>query len=75
MTHRLPVWVVYENPSDYPGKFVVRVQYAERNGSVTADSEARIADTLDEARCFIPGGLVCLPRYADDDPVIVEAWV
>lgn len=47
-------WAVYKDPSDYPGKFVVR-----RFIGMNAKKEPEVvADTLDEARRVIPAGLI-----------------
>jgi len=67
----LPMFVVCENPADFPGKFTVRVHEA-RTGAPT--SLVLVADTLAAARYAIPAGRVCLARSPDDDRVIVETW-
>lgn len=67
----LMAWAVYKDPSDYPGKFVVR-----RFIGMNAKKEPEVvADTLDEARRVIPAGLICVPRLNGDDPVIYEVWI
>jgi hypothetical protein len=38
------------------------------------DAEAALHDTLEQARDSIPEGLICWPRFPDDDPAIVEVW-
>ena len=69
------VWVVYNNPSDYPQKFVVRRQYAGAKG-VRADAlPVAVAESLQEARRVLPPGLVCITRSDDDDKVIEETWI
>jgi hypothetical protein len=69
----LPMYTITQNPSDYPGKFVVRVQFCGAKpvmGPVVA-----IEDTLLGARMAIaPLSLHCQPRDPSDDPVIVEVW-
>ncbi len=58
-------FVIYDSPNDYPGRFVVRPF------SIIGDAESRVlfqpdicrlADTLEEARKFIPQGLACFHR-------------
>jgi hypothetical protein len=67
-------WVVYFNPKDYPGKYVVR-RWRIAQGSAEAAKEATVHDSLEEARAAIPPGLYPLERFADDDRVIVEVWI
>jgi hypothetical protein len=68
--------VVYFNPSDYPGRYVVRVQRPGPGGAIQEEAEPRaVVDTLEEARKMLPWYLTNLGRYPDDDPVIVEVWV
>lgn len=69
----LTFWVVYFNPSDYPGKYVVRVQVLLK-GELLSDPACQVADTLDGARALIPHGLHCQPRQPNDFPVVVETW-
>lgn len=71
----LPMWTVYENPSDYPGKFVVR-QFAIRGGvALVASRPTVVCETLEEARGHVPPGKCMIPRSVGDDPVIVEVWL
>lgn len=67
----LDMYVVYENPSDFPGCFVVRKWTGETPNrhphSVTAN--------IEEARTTIPAGLYRTPRHEKDDPVIREVWL
>jgi len=71
---RLDVWVVYQNPSDYPGKFVVRPFYVNDTG-IRASTDCTVHDDLESARRTIPAGRVRLRRHNADDSVIVETWV
>ena len=69
------VWVIYQDPSDYPGKFVVRRQVAGRGG-VTADREpVAVVESIEAARAVLPSGLYRMHRHSEDDPVIVETWI
>jgi len=70
----LPVWVIYENPSDYPGSFVVRRQQV-RDGQIVPDKECAVVASLEAARARIPTNLVRLPPDPLDDPVIAEVWI
>jgi len=62
----LTLWVIYESPSDYPGKFVVRRQHSTRR-AVVIDLEAWVFDSMAEARTAIPEGLYNTGRYDMDD--------
>lgn len=70
----LDMYVIYESPSDYPGKFVVR-KHVVQNGRITpADSPEIICDNLAKAREAIPPYLYRQPREMRDDRCIVETW-
>jgi hypothetical protein len=71
----LPVFVIYENPSDFPGRFVVRVQRVSNGFVVPARDLLANCSDLAEARRCLPPGLVRMPRHPEDDPVIVETWI
>lgn len=71
----LRLWVIYEHPKDYPDKFVVRGWNIEHGGVNRPDKSVLLADSLKEARELVPQGLFHLPRFKDDDPVIVETWI
>lgn len=70
----LVVFTVYENPSDYPGKFVVR-RWVGMDPSPTPEY---VEDSLEMARKRL---LVDFPylerldRSINDDPVILETWI
>ena len=67
--------VIYQNPIDFPGKYVVRDQYVIGSRIESAIEPRAIVDSLDEARRRVPWGMVCLARSPEDDPVIVESWI
>lgn len=67
------VWVVYKNPSDHPGRWVVREQRAAR-GVVTVSVSYWVGDSLEAARGAIPPGMFCQPRLDNDDPAVYECW-
>ena len=69
------MWTVYENPSDYPGKFVARKFVIGRGTFEPSLNDVHVADTLEAVRGMIPVGLVCTRRQPDDDPCIVEVWL
>ena len=67
---RLPIICIYQNPDDYPGKYVARVWDADEPTSLIA-----IAETLEAVRETIPPNMHRLHRRPDDDPIIVEVWI
>lgn len=76
----LMVYTVYDNPSDYPGKIVVRRHMAgiceERGPVVVVDAEPMfVCDDIEQARQRLPPGLTNIGRQPNDDPVIAEVWI
>lgn len=70
-------YVIYEDPKDYPGKFVVR-RWAIVRGRPEPMPEADplgVVDTIEAARALVPRGLYPLGRHAQDDAVIREVWL
>jgi len=66
----LPVFfAVYENPSDFPGQFVVRQWLWGVPCQVWA-----VAGTLEEVRGKLPRQLLNIGRMDGDDPAIKEVW-
>lgn len=70
----LTQYVVYENPRDAPGMFVVREWHIARGHPEPVAGEGWVVRTVEDARALIPPGLVCLGRQPDDDVAIVEVW-
>jgi hypothetical protein len=71
----LEIWTVCFNPSDFPGKYTCRRQTV-MGGAINADPDCLVADRLITIRRqMIRRGLTRMPRYEDDDPVIVEVWL
>lgn len=69
----LLVWTIYDNPSDAPGRFVLR-PFSSTKG--TPDTWACTSKTADALREFMQRlGLTCMPRQEGDDPVILESWL
>lgn len=69
----LAMFTIYNNPSDYPGKFVVRMLIVGHDGPVMTDAIG-IADEIIGARAMVPPGLYCQQRSEGDDGPIVETW-
>lgn len=70
---KLPVIVVYNNPSDHQGKIVGRLWEAAENKPTSIYVEY---NSIDKARSDIISAGFCVPFHRSDvdDPVIVETW-
>ena len=69
----LPIYTVYDHPTDYPDNFVVRLFLNDK-----PTDAVWMADSLEEAREIIQtlaAGSVCLHRRDMDDAKIVETWL
>ena len=67
----IPLFVIYNNPSDFPGKYVCRLYDAAQ-----AIKFATVSNTLEDARKTIPPGeYLRIPAEKWDDPVIAEIWI
>lgn len=73
MADSLPIWTVYQNPKDHPGKFVSRRW--ESLPTPRPTGEVIIANTLEEVREQLPPGLTRLAPQQGDDATIVENWI
>lgn len=73
MADDLSIWTVYEQPTDYPDKFVARRWVTAPLPCPTSD--VLVADDLDSIRALLPRGLTMLPRQTNDDQAIVESWI
>lgn len=72
----LEMFVIYENPADWPSKFVLRRWVSRPDGSYAPDAHAWVTSTLEEARAKLPRpDLHCLGRLPDDDRAIAETWI
>jgi hypothetical protein len=72
----LAMWTVYDNPNDYPGKFVARLFVVSATGPMATESIV-IMDDLEAMREMLAFEmhLTCLARSPEDDPKIVETWL
>lgn len=70
---RLPMFVVYDHPADFPDHYVARLWVSHPPTPIRfvlrAMTLAALQDTLDAL------GLVHLMRHEADDPAVVETWV
>jgi len=79
LTNALPMWTVYDHPTDYPDSFVAR-KYLITGGEVAfATNEVVTAPSITAIRKAVqdvmPYVLTCLPRDDSDDSKIVECWL
>lgn len=71
----LPLWVIYNHPTDFPDQYVARKHVASSTGVQPTDLVLTSTD-LDELRTTLRNqGLIQVPRSDTDDPVIVETWL
>lgn len=70
MTETLFIWVIYNSPTDLPGRFVARKWNRDQ-----PTPELIQGKTLEEVREKLPPGLVMIPRHPRDDLKIVESWL
>lgn len=71
------LYTVYESPTDYPDKYVVRRWEVEAPDNVpTAKNVVMIGSDLNEIRNALQKiGLFVIPRDESDDKKIVETWI
>jgi hypothetical protein len=70
------MWTVYDNPTDYPGKFVARRFDVDASGAKPSASII-IMDDLTKLRDMLAFEMHLTPlaRNEGDDPKIVETWL
>ena len=67
-------WAVYERPLDYPDQFIAR-RWIIEDGEPKPTNDIFLAPTLSSLRSKLPGGLLRIPRFKNDDKTIVEVWI
>lgn len=69
-------YAIYENPSDYPGRFVLRKWVVVRGNPnpLASPFPTCIATTIEVCRNAIPPGMVMI-KPKGGDPSIVEEWI
>ncbi|MBO9129882.1 hypothetical protein [Bacillus sp. 165] len=67
---KIPIIAVYENPADFPGKYVARLFDLQQITNYII-----VKDTLAEIRECIPSAFNKMPRSQEDDPTILEIWM
>ncbi len=72
----LAIWVIYRNPTDFPGWYVTRRQWVCKGGTIEIDDmPSAVTHNLEDARRAVPSDLTRLSRQPGDDPSIVETWL
>lgn len=75
MSDPLHVWVIYRNPADYPGRFVLR-QHLISAGAVTPTDEVFVSERLITLRRIVlRRGLYRLLPDDSDPEIILETWL
>lgn len=69
---KMLIAVIYENPLDFPEKFVIRIFDMDKATNIVL-----LRDSLEECRKECIDGCLhtIIPREDDDDDCIVESWV
>lgn len=67
----MKIYCIYNNPSDHPNKYVVRIW----DGNKPRPVPEKICDDLGQAREAIPDGCYLVKNFVDDDPCIEECWL
>lgn len=71
----LPVYTVYYDPLDYPGRYVVRRWNVTAGAPRPEKTPLYVGDSLERARSLIPLGLICFTADDGDDPAVLESWM
>jgi len=72
----METYTVYFNPTDYPGRYVVRRFWLGIAPEPVADQDwFFVGDSLVAVRERVPPHCIRFNRYPDDEPQIVEWWV
>lgn len=72
------MYVLYNNPLDYPGKYVARrflVGDPAFPDGIPDRLPLVVAESLADARRALPAGLCNINRSNGDEPHIVEVWI
>ena len=68
----LPIFTLYQSPSDFPGKFVARLS----DGMTSqATPFVFVSDKLSDVVKAVPQHFCYFPRHDSDDPVIVGVFL
>ena len=71
---RLPLWTVYNHPTDHPNYFVARMFMTLPEAEATP--VCLLSDALEPIQAQLAAlGLTKLMRHPNDDPKIMETWL
>lgn len=76
MSLELPIYTIYDHPSDYPEHFVVR-KCTVTDGAVIMDEKLHLQSNSIEMihRILQSEGLIFMPRSKNDDAVIIGNYI
>lgn len=69
---RMPMWVIYNRPTDFPSGTMARMWYAFPEEATDRTIEANLNELRQR---FTSMGLVNIGRQPNDDPKILEVWI
>ena len=72
------MYVLYNNPSDYPGKYVARrflVGDPAFPDGIPDALPLAVTEFLEDARLAVPPGMYNIGRMDGDEQHIVEVWI
>jgi hypothetical protein len=69
----LLIWTIYERPSDFLDRYVVRPFSSKNNAALTVHFDHAQLSAVRSALKRL--GLIKIPREPSDDPCILESWV
>ena len=71
----IDLWIVYDHPLDIPDFYVAR-RYSISNGHAAPTFDFILCVDLEPLREELSWkGLACIPRYPNDHPNVIEAWM
>ena len=70
----LDIYVVYEHPTDYPDKFVLR-KWAITPNEIHPEKTVIVEDTLEALHKHVPHNMARIERNILDEPQIIEIWL
>lgn len=72
---RIPSWIVYENPKDYPGEFVVRQFFMSPNIVEPGDVTGRGKTFFEAKNQGVPAWATRIEPDPQDDPCIRAVYL
>ncbi|WP_374631791.1 hypothetical protein [Ferrovibrio sp.] len=70
------MWVIYDSPSDYPGRYVARLwRLKPYDLGYEPTTHKHVSNNLQLIRDEVSPGRHRFNRWEGDDPVILEIWL